>query len=981
MPFSASSDLITKNNYTVKNRQAQTLKPMNTTFNLEDLDFSYIIGIDLGTTNTAVAYVDLTSESSRKQRKIHFFEPPQVVALNEVGPRSILPSFLYFPGKYDLPENSFALPWDAQREYIVGEFAREQGAKVPGRLVASAKSWLSHSGVDRRAPILPWGAEGDIPKVSPVDASMRYLQHIREAWDFQMRRGLEEFQFDQQLIVLTVPASFDEVARELTVTAARQAGIPRVILIEEPLAAFYAWLSKNEDSWQQQMRDGQLVLVCDVGGGTTDFSIIGIKEGEKGLRFNRLAVGEHLMLGGDNMDLALGRYLETQIMDEPGKLDARRWHQLVYQCRKAKETLLGAPETLAKMDITVIGQTASLIAGTLKGSLSQAEIQQLIFDGFFPEVPLSDAPENKRSGLTEFGLPYVKDPAITRHAAAFWRKFEDLMRQETGREKVYPDFILFNGGALTPQSVRWHLTLIFKKWFAHLAGSDWLPAELPNPRPELAVAIGAAYYGMVKLGEGVRVGSGSPRAYYVAVKTAAASAEPETQRAVCLIPRGTEEGFEIHLDQLNFQALANQPVTFQLYTSSNRLGDQLGDIVQLETEEMTVLPPIRTVLRFGKKAEARQIPINLAVRLTEIGTLELYCESKETRHRWQLQFDVRQDTDISGEAQSMGETVDQELIETAQRRVRDTFSGSDAAESIHPEQLTKTLEKILGLKKEKWPTPLIRKLADTLLEVSNGRSLSAAHEARWLNLCGFCLRPGFGDPLDEWRMKQIWKLHFEKIKFPNSAQCRAEWWIFWRRVAGGLTPGKQSQIFQQILPILQTANTGTKGKKSKSTRRIKSHEKLEIWMALANFERLAPKNKVQLGEMLLKKLHPQHPNSRELWAISRIGARQPFYGTLDRLVPMAEVENWIETLLKLKVDQPELMANTLIQLARYTGDRTRDIPESLRLRVAEALAALPNGEQLKSRLMNLHQKMAPAEQDWLFGESLPTGLAINDVEG
>ena len=951
---------------------------MNTSFNLEDLDFSYIIGIDLGTTNSAVAYVDLTSESSRKQRKIQFFEPPQVVAPAEVGPRSILPSFLYLPGKYDLPEGSFALPWDARREYIVGEFAREQGAKVPGRLIASAKSWLSHSGVDRRAPILPWGADGDIPKVSPIDASMRYLQHLRESWDFQMRRGLEERQFDQQLIVLTVPASFDEVARELTVTAARQAGIPRVILIEEPLAAFYAWLSKNEAAWQQQMRDGQLVLVCDVGGGTTDFSIIGIKEGEKGLRFNRLAVGEHLMLGGDNMDLALGRYLETQIMGEPGKLDARRWRQLVYQCRKAKETLLGAPETLSKMDITIIGQAASLIAGTLKGSLSQAEIRQLIFEGFFPEVTLDDAPETKRSGLTEFGLPYEQDPAITRHAAAFWKRFENLMRQETGRETIFPDFILFNGGALTPQSVRRHLTAIITKWFSNIAGGDWQPQELPNPRPELAVAIGAAYYGMVRLGEGVRVGSGSPRAYFVAVETAAASAEPETQRAVCLIPRGTEEGVEIHLDQLNFQALANQPAAFRLFTSSTRVGDQLGDIVQLDAAEMTVLPPIRTALRFGKKDDARQIPVNLAVRLTEIGTLELFCESKSTKHRWQLQFDVRQDADISGDAQSVGETVDQELIDAAQRRIRATFSGGKAGESIHPEQLTKALEETLALKKEKWPTPLIRKFADTLLNISDGRSLSAAHEARWLNLCGFCLRPGFGDPLDEWRMKQIWKLHFEKIKFPNSAQCRAEWWTFWRRAAGGLTPGKQLQIFQQILPTLQAANAGGKGKKKKTVQRINPHEALEIWMALANFERLEPKNKVALGRLLLKKIHPERPDSRELWAISRFGARQPFYGTLDRLIPADEAAKWVEKLLQLRVQQPELLANTLIQIARYTGDRTRDIPETLRKRVAEKLTPLPNREKLKARLMNPREKMAQAEQDWLFGESLPAGLVLKE---
>ena len=947
---------------------------MNDLFQLENLDFSYIIGIDLGTTNSAVAYVDLTQDSPKARRKIRFFEVPQVVAPNEVGARSILPSFLYLPGKYDLPEGSFALQWDDQREFIVGEFAREQGAKVPGRLVASAKSWLCHGGVDRRANILPWGAEGDIPKVSPVDASMRYLQHIRESWDHLMRRGKEEWQFDQQLIVLTVPASFDEVARELTIAAAHDAGISRVILLEEPLAAFYAWLSNNEDSWQNQMSDGQLVLVCDVGGGTTDFSIVGIREGEKGLRFNRLAVGDHLMLGGDNMDLALGRYLEQKITGSAGKLDARRWHQLVYQCRKAKETLLGSADGQSKMDITVMGQAGSLIGGTLKGNLDQQEIQNIIFEGFFPEVSADETPETKRSGLTEFGLPYVADPAVTRHMAAFWRRFEPLMRQETGRDAAFPDFVLFNGGALTPQSLRWHLTMLMRNWFSPIAGSNWMPKELPNPRPELSVAIGAAYYGMVRLGEGVRVGSGSPRAYYVAV---ASQKESRKQESVCLVPRGTEEGFEIKLDQLNFEALANQPVAFQLFTSSTRVGDQLGDIVTLAEDETTVLPPIRTVLRFGKRDEARKIPVNLGVRLTEIGTLDLFCESKQTHHRWQLQFDVRQDADRSGDGQpqSVGETVDQQLIDAALALIESTFTIGDS--SAHPEGLTKQLENALEMKKERWPTSLIRKMADKLLEKMDGRKLSAAHEARWLNLLGYCLRPGFGDPLDDWRMKQIWKLYFEELAFANNAQARTEWWTFWRRIAGGLTPGKQLQIFQKIQPSLQISASG-KSKKKKSGPKLNPHEEQEIWMALANFERLPAADKQLLGNALLRKLSLTNP--RDLWAISRFGARQPFYGTLDKLIPATEAAHWIEHLLKQKTGKPELLGNTLVQLARHTGDRSRDIPEDLRQRVATFLTDLPQGKTLVERLSQSQHQFGKEEQDWLFGESLPTGLVLSESQ-
>ncbi len=761
------------------------------------MDHRYVIGIDLGTTNSAVAYVDLAQEPDASSRRpIQFFEIPQLVAQAEMAERAVLPSFLYLPGAYDLPAGSTALPWDAERPYVVGEFAREQGAVVPGRLVASAKSWLCHAGVDRTADILPWGAADEIDRVSPVEASRRYLQHIREAWDAQMAKGREGYGFNEQLIILTVPASFDEVARELTISAAQQAGMARAILLEEPLAAFYCWLSDHEDDWQTIMHDGQLILVCDVGGGTTDFSIVGIREGEKGLRFNRLAVGDHLMLGGDNMDLTLGRHLEMKLLGQPGKLDAQRWHQLVHQCRKAKETLLSAPKE-ESVDITVMGAAGKLIGGTLKDSLSQDEVQQLIIDGFFPEVTLDESPgDMPRRGLTELGLPYVHDPAITRHLAAFWRRFQAYLRDETGRETPYPDFLLFNGGALIPVSLRKRLVKIVGQWFRPAAGKRWKPVALENPRPELAVAMGAAYYGRVRLGEGVRVGSGSPRAYYVGVET-----DAEAQHtAVCLVPRGTEEGVDVQLVEPDFEALANQPVAFEIFSSSTRLGDELGEVVHLESDEISVLPPIRTVLRYGKKEEARRLPVHLAVRLTEIGTLELWCQSKKTHHRWQLQFDVRQAVEPEAAAQVLGETIDQALIESAQDEIRKTFEGGSQRHEHPPERLRKTLEALLDLPKDAWPTALIRKLADTLLDVPRGRSLSNQHEARWLNLLGFCLRPGLGDPVDPWRMKQIWKLQHDGLAFPRQDHCRDEWWVFWRRVAGGLTAGQQQQIYQQVQP-------------------------------------------------------------------------------------------------------------------------------------------------------------------------------------
>ncbi len=938
----------------------------------EDFDHRYVIGIDLGTTNSAVAYVDLTKPPpAPANRPIEFFEIPQLIARAETADRPVLPSFLYLPGAYDLSKGSTVLPWEAERSYAVGEFAREQGARVPGRLVASAKSWLCHAGVDRTANILPWGASDEVPRVSPVEASTRYLLHIREAWDAQMAMGRESYGFNEQLIILTVPASFDEVARELTITAAQQAGIARAILVEEPLAAFYAWLSVHEEDWQEQMQDGQLILVCDVGGGTTDFSIVGIREGEKGLRFNRLAVGDHLMLGGDNMDLTLGRHVEMKLLGQPGKLDAQRWPQLVHQCRKAKETLLSNPDA-PSVDVTVIGSAGKLIGGTLKDSLTQDEVQQLIIDGFFPDVTLDASPGDvPRRGLTELGLPYVHDPAITRHLAAFWQRFATYLHQETGREVIYPDFLLFNGGVLIPASLRSRLQDIVASWFQDKAGKTWKPVELDNPRPDLSVAIGAAYYGMVRLGKGVRVGSGSARTYYVGVDAAEQEAGT-THTGVCLVPRGTEEGFEVQLDAPDFEALTNQPVAFQVYTSSTRLGDGLGEVVQLDPEEITVLPPIRTVLRYGKKEEARRLPVNLAVRLTEIGTLELWCQSQQTHHRWQLQFDVRQAVEV----QVVSETIEQALIDEAQEEIRKTFKGGPQHHAHPPERLRKKLEALLDRPKNDWPTSLIRQLADTLLDVIQGRRLTDKHEARWLNLLGFCLRPGFGDPVDEWRMKQVWKLQHDGLAFPRQDQCRDEWWVFWRRVAGGLTAGQQQQIYQQVQPYFLSGKMQRKKPSRMFPKRLGAREELEIWMALANFERLPAKTKTEIGRFLLKKLKTTKPRAQELWALSRLGARHAIYGPLDRLIPSTETTAWLDTLLTLKLERTERVAHALVHLARLTGDRARDLPEASRGKVAGWLDGAPFATRYQELLTNPKSALRKEEQAWMFGESLPAGLVL-----
>ena len=951
----------------------------------EDHAHRYVIGIDLGTTNSAVAYVDLAGvdKDAAGRRSIRLLPIPQLVGPGEVAARPVLPSFLYLPGPYELAEASTALPWDDQRDYAVGEFAREQGGLVPGRMVSSAKSWLCHGGVDRTAPILPWGAAEGVPRVSPVEASARYLQHIRDAWNEQMAGDTEAGRMEEQRVILTVPASFDEVARELTVAAARQAGLSRVVLIEEPLAAFYAWLSRHEQDWTRRMKAGQLILVCDVGGGTTDFTLVAIREGESGLRFDRLAVGDHLMLGGDNMDLALGRHLEAGLPGRPGRLDSKRWHQLCHQCRKAKEALLGTEEDKAKVDVVVMGSGGKLIADTLKATLTREEVGRLILEGFFPRVALEGVPqaqEGRRTGLTEWGLPYVQDPAVSRHLGFFWKRFESLMRRETGRTELYPDYVLFNGGALTPASVRARIREVVAQWFRGAAGEGWAPEELENPRPELAVAVGAAYYGLVRMGEGVRVGAGSPRAYYVDVGGGEAPVESSPRKGVCLVPRGTEEGFEVDLESPTFEVLANQPASFQLFSSSTRLGDRLGEVVDLLEEEASVFPPIRTVLRYGRKGLARRLPARLAVRLTEVGTLELWCRSRETPHRWQLQFDVRQEVDPQAAAEAVsGEILDQAVIESARDRIREVFGGGPAAKDPSPERLMKGLSAALRMQKEKWSTPLVRRLSDTLLEFQKGRASSPQHEARWFNLLGFCLRPGFGDPVDEWRMKEVWKVYLQGLHFPRHVPCRSELWIFLRRVAGGLSAGHQWRVYQQLSGYLPSSGAKKKKGDGQLPKRLNVQEEIEVWMALANFERLPVETKIELGRLLLRKIEKKI-RPQELWTLSRLGARAPLYGPLDRVVPKEEAASWAAKLLSLGLPAREAMAHALVQMARRTGDRERDVPEKDRQEVAEWLGGFPGHERFQERLTDPEAAWEEQERAWIFGEALPAGLVLSSDE-
>jgi hypothetical protein len=611
----------------------------------------FVVGIDLGTTNSALAYVDT---GAGKDAKVTAFPIPQVVAQGSVEDRPLLPSFLYLPGEGEQPAGAMKLPWDAKRDYCVGEFARAYGSQVPTRLVASAKSWLCHPGVDRKAPILPHRApDTGARKVSPVDATTRYLKHIAEAWNHVIAKDVAANRLEAQDIVLTVPASFDAAARELTVEAARAAGFENLTLLEEPQAAFYSWLDRTGDDWRKQVSVGELVLVADVGGGTTDFTLIEVGEEDGNLALTRLAVGDHLLLGGDNMDLTLAHHSAQALSGKGTKLDAGQMLQLTYACRNAKEELFTRPK-LQTTPVTVLGKGRSIVGGTIKHELARAEVEKVLVDGFFPDCPRDASPAVGRvGGLAELGLPYVADAAITRHLASFLsRQAEALASREppAGAKKKksadsagIPSAVLFNGGVFKGDVLRNRLLIVLGSW-AKSAKTD-PTRELPGADLDLAVARGAAYYGLVKRGKGVRIRGGTARAYYIGVETnmPAVPGFAPPIKAICVAPFGMEEGTEADIPSYEVGVRVGTEAEFRFLGSTVRRDDTSGTVVEEWEGQIDELSPVKTTLEAkGAAAGGQVVPVHLHSKVTAVGQLELWLQSRDGKHRWKLEFNARE---------------------------------------------------------------------------------------------------------------------------------------------------------------------------------------------------------------------------------------------------------------------------------------------------------------------------------------------------
>lgn len=931
----------------------------------------YIVGIDLGTTNSAVAYVDLGDPA--EQPPLRLLQLPQLVAPGELAAQPTLPSFLYLPGAHDLPRGSTALPWDSARTYAVGVLARDQGALVPARLVASAKSWLCHGGVDRLAPILPWGSPSEVPHLSPVEAAARYLQHLREVWDHNLSQGRVEWTLAQSDVVLTVPASFDEVARELTLDAARRAGITRLTLIEEPQAAFYSWVRSQGEGWREQLRDGEQVLVCDVGGGTSDFSLIAVHGSGAAMRLERIAVGDHLLLGGDNIDVALARHVERRLVKRAGELDAMQWAALVHACRQAKEVLLGAsaPERFA---ITVAGRGSRLVGGTLRIDLFRDEVIELVLDGFFPQIALAEAPLRGRVGLQELGLPYAADPAVTRNLAAFLR-----------RHNARPEAVLFNGGAMKAMLVQDRVVETLASWF----GTE--PRVLESHSLDLAVALGAAAYGLVRAGQGVRIRGGNVRAYYVGIDDSGASRRRSDQpgtsgrRALCLIPFGVEEGQQVRVEQGSFEVLTDRPVSFPLYCSTAPLGHDAGQLVDVTDDVFLELPPLHTVLAYGESGASQRVPVTLGGQMTELGTLRLWCAAQTSERQWQLEFTLREATPgagtgpgAAGGSGSLGDArvaLDDATLQAAvQAMQRALAAGTARSEQEGPRGLNKRLESIIGAPRLEWPGPVVRALWQPLWERAAQRDASVEHEAAWLNLAGLLLRPGWGDPLDAQRIERLWTVFRAGMAFADAPSSRLGWWVLWRRVAGGLDRGQQLELTNRLAPPLLsgTAARAAAAPKKGGTQR---QELAEMWRAVASLERIPAVSKVSLGQVALRGVLAARSEAHYCWALGRLGARVPVYGPLDAVVPAAQVEQWLERLLSADWGAQRAIVPAVVQLARRCGDPQRDLAASLRATVLARLEAAGAPARL-AQLVREITVLDEAEKGQLLGDALPTGLRL-----
>jgi molecular chaperone DnaK (HSP70) len=919
----------------------------------------FSIGIDLGTTNSVLAFVPLGGSSHPEVLPV-----PQWGPLNRLTEARILPSFLY------LLEESVAPQLGGG--WVVGQLARQRSSEVPGRVVHTAKSWLCHHSADRSAPILPWGLDDVAPgeKISPVRASALILGHFRDAWD--RRFGRDGFMFNEQEITVTVPASFDAAAQRLTLAAAKEAGFPAgVRLLEEPQAAFYAWLDWHDAS--EAAGGGPFhLLVVDIGGGTSDFSLFEVTPGPEGSfhEIKRIAISDHILLGGDNIDLALAHFAEQKLGDERGQLSATQWRHLIAACRELKERVLsrpGAPDE--RFGVAVPGRGSGLIAASASTTLTRAEIEDVVLEGFYPLCDALARPYRTQAALREWGLPYASDSGVTRHLAEFlW-------------ERPAVDAVLFNGGSLGSPVLRERLRELIGTWQRGLT-----PTVLENAEPEFAVALGAARFGALAHHGGGLIAAGSGHAVFLEVSRA--DRQPVL---LCVLPQGAESGQEFEITEPALEARTNQMVRFQAYSSTRHDEYRAGDIAAQDNGALRALPPLQTMLKTqsgrdcvdgrvkpghdGRSgAPGRTVPVHLKASVNALGLLQIACVSAErsTRQNWPLEFNLRPHEQGDGEvgAKVAGETgpnAPVEATEAARKIVGSVFAGpSGKGSKANAAAVFKGLERVLGLPRAEWNALLLRTLWRELEDRFQDRKLSVNHEEVWIVLAGFLLRPGFGVAGDEYRMDSLWRLQESGLCFPGK-RIKTQTWLLWRRVAGGLTASRQEQLLGGEMERLR-----------------KGEAAAELVRLAGSLELIPREMKAELADVFVGEAAALARVNKQRCApyFSALGLllnRAPFYGGPENVLPPELVERAYEALSGLDwVDPAFLEVQTLfLRAARVVGDRSLDVAKPVRSRIA---AKLKKAGVASARTGKIKEfvPVNRADRISLYGEALPAGLVLGE---
>ncbi len=891
----------------------------------------YIIGIDLGTTNSVLSYIDTLAEDPRPQ----ILPILQLSAPGAVTNSTMLPSFGYFGLPAETKQKLLNLPSDPAEidsSFAVGQIARNKGSHTPGRVIVSAKSWLS---LAQQSKMLPYGSE-DVPaeqKLSPLEASSRYLEHLKKIWNSSLGSSHEDYRLEAQEIIITVPASFDESAQRLTLEAAHHAGFPESTrLLEEPQAAFYDWLAHT--GTQQVPPRIEKILVIDIGGGTTDLSLFRVsRAANEKPQIERLSVSTHLLLGGDNIDIGIAELLEPRLAGANKKLSRKQWTLLTFQARELKEKVFTPGNETAEFKISLPSEGASLFAGSLSASIRAQEILDLILEKFFAPAGRGDRPDTATTPA--IGLPYPADVRVSRHLAAF-------LANETC------DAIICNGGSLKPQLLQERLCDLLQSW------QPQQPITLlENADLDLAVARGAASFAWLRRTRQATIHAGYPRSLYLEVASA------QGKRLCCLLPKGTPEGSSYSLQDNVFRILVGKPARFQLHSSPSRAGDTVGAILPFSQDFMP-LPPLHTIIESAPGE--KEINAALSVTLSDAGLLTLSIQASDQR-RWELSFAVRDTTPELIEEGDAGLDVDQESFAKAAACLDAWYSAKGNNENNTPSNLWRDLEKALGQDRDAWSLQLTRALWKPLQQGLTRRSRSLAHEANWLNLAGYCLRPGFGAGLDEFRMRELWRCFELGLYHKKDARAVTQWWIMWRRVAGGLGATEQQKIFNGIQPVLQKP-AGDYG---------------EAFQLAAALERLPVERKRFIGDRILKLItapNQSFPDSL-IHSLGRLGSRVPLSPEVSEMFPAAEIEKWFHTLETLdwtKGKWQHLVA-AWSSLARRVDDRQRDISEDLREKV---LAKLRRSKATPAQL-EVVMNFIPWQQrdtERVLGEALPIGISL-----